>query len=405
MLKGVEYTQARDILLSLPVRPRTERLPLRGALGRVLAEDVSADFPVPPFDKSPFDGFAFRACDVPGTLEVGGESGAGTRELPPLAPGAAIRIFTGAPVPEGADAVVKFEDADAGSGRVTIASAFAPGTNVIRAGEDIGLGELAARAGSVLSPALLGVLASLGRASLRVYGKPQASIICTGTELTEPGEPRPKYGIYNSSVYSLCGYLRSMGFETRFAGAQPDDEELISSALASAMDSDADVVMMTGGASVGDYDFAMRAVERIGARTLFWKVKMKPGGALLAAERDGKLCLGLSGNPAAALMSLLVVLQPCLRRYTGARVRMEELRLPLRHALPKVSSGCRMLRGRLLVEDGRAWFLEAEGRGNGNIASFNGCDLIGVIPGGTGMLPANSSIKALRLPPDLCRWP
>lgn len=403
MLKRIDYTQARDILLSQPAAHFPEWVPLETALDRVLARNIYATLPVPSFDKSPFDGFAFRAADVPGTLAIAGEASAGVEELSPLRPGTAMRIFTGAPIPEGADAVVKAEDTETSGGKVRISRSFVPNTNIIKAGETLAPGSLVAKAGTILSPAQLGTLASQGSGSVSVYKKPRAVLINTGSEIVAPGQPCPKYSIYNSSGYSLSGYLRHMGQDVTNAGIVPDEKQRICKAVAEAMASDADIVLTTGGASVGSYDFALETAESIGAEILFWKVNVKPSGALLAAAKNGKLYLGLSGNPAAALMSLLVVIQPYLRKLTGAAVQTEELFLPLREAFSKTSSTCRMLRGHLFIEDGRAYFARHDGQTNGNIASFANCELIGIIPGSAGPLPAGTVIKVLRLPPDICR--
>ena len=148
-------------------------------------------------------------------------------------------------------------------------------------------------------------------------------------------------------------------------------------------------------------DFALRTAKSIGAETLFWKVNIKPGGALLAAAKNGKLYLALSGNPAAALMSLLVVIQPFLRKLTGAETVQEELYLPMKKEFTKTSSAGRLLCGHLQLEDGKAFFVHHEGQSNNNIGAYAGCELIGLIPGNAGALPAGSVIKVLRLPADL----
>ena len=401
MLKKIEYTQAREILLSQPVFRSAEQVGLEKALDRVLAEDLCAPMPVPNFDKSPFDGFAFRACDVPGTLEIAGESSDGTGELPPLRPKTAVRIFTGAPVPEGADAVIKAEDATVSYGKVMIDRRFAPGTNIIRTGETIQAGSLLLEEGRRLSPANLGMLASVGIARVPVYKKPRVFLANTGSELVNPGTPCPKYGIYNSSYYSLSAVLRRMRLEVTTTDILIDDREQIERTVGEAMESDADIVMTTGGASIGDYDFALRTAKRIGAETLFWKVNIKPGGALLAAAKNGKLYLALSGNPAAALMSLLVVIQPFLRKLTGAKSCLEELYLPMKKGFGKTSSDGRLLCGHLLLEDGKAFFVHHEGQSNNNLGAFAGCELIGLIPANAGPLPAGNVIQVLRLPSDL----
>lgn len=402
MLKQIEYEQARAILLEQPVQRKTETVGINDALWQILAEDVCADFPMPPFDKSPFDGFVLRAEDTPGTLPVQGESAAGCQELKPLQPGTAMRIFTGAPIPEGADVVVRIEDTEAAGDSVTIRQKFRPGTNIIRTGEDYPAGACLLKEGTRLSAAEVGILASQGINLIPVFRKPKVLFLSTGSELAMPGEKRPRYGIFNSSFYSLSAYLRCMNFEVLNGGIVVDDRKLIEKKIADGLNGDADLVITTGGASVGDYDFAVRAAEDLGMEILFWKVRVKPGGALMAARSGQKLYLALSGNPAAAMMSLLTVLQPYLRKLSGSHLDNTEAELPLLYPLPKESSAVRMLRGREVIRDGVAWFQEHEGRGNGHIASFEHCSMIGVIPADSGMLPAGAKIKVLRLPEDLC---
>ncbi len=404
MRKNITYEEAMELLAAQPAERKKRKVPIEEALWQILAEDIRAAFAMPPFDKSPFDGFAFRAQDVPGTLTIRGEAAAGCRELETLLPGCAMRIFTGAPIPEGADAVVKFEDTDVdtAAGRVTIGYPVKPDTNVIHRGEDYREGELLAEAGTRLCAAEIGVLASQGLAEVPVYRRPKALFLSTGTELSEPGEERGRYGIYNSSYYALSAYLRSMNLEVVRGGVVADDRQLIERRIREGMESDADLVITTGGASVGDYDFAVRAAEDLGMEILFWKVNMKPGGALMAARSGKKLYIALSGNPAAAMMSLLVVVQPYLRRLSGASLGNTELMLPLHNPMPKFSTAVRMLRGHEIIVDGRSWFEEHPGRGNGHMLSFTHCNLIGIVPSGSGNLERGSMIRVLRLPEDLC---
>ena len=402
MQKMITLEQATELMASQPAAPERTELPIEEALHQFLAENISAAFPVPPFDKSPFDGYAVRAEELPGTLTVCGESAAGCKELQPLKRGTAMRIFTGAPIPAGADAVVRLEEAVADGDRVTFHDAMKPDTNVIHAGEDYPKGALLLEAGTRLGPAELGVLASQGVGRIPVFRKPRVLLLSTGTELSEPGEERRKYGIFNSNYYTLSAYLRCMNFEVVRGGVVDDNLTLIERKIREGLCGDADLVITTGGASIGDYDFAVRAAEDLGMEILFWKVNVKPGGALMAARSGKKMYLALSGNPAAAVMSLLTVLQPYLRKLSGARLGNTEVELPLLNPLPKVSTATRLLRGQGAVRDGILFFEEHPGRGNGNIASFSHCSMIGIIPGGTGMLDAGTKIRVLRLPEDLC---
>ena len=343
-----------------------------------------------------------RAEDVPGELAIRGESAAGCRSLEPLLPGTAMRIFTGAPVPEGANAVSKAEDTEVKGGSVFIPTAVRPDSNIIRIGEEYPSGIPLLKAGRRIGPAEMGILASQGLAAIPVFQKPKVLFLSTGTELSLPGEERSRYGIYNSSFYSLSGYLRRMGFTVLPGGTVPDDLDLITAKIREGLQSEADLVITTGGASVGDYDFAVRAAETLGMEILFWKVNVKPGGALMAARAGGKPVFSLSGNPAAAIMSLLTVLQPGLRKLTGEKTGNEELLLPLKKDMPKFSTAVRMLRGHGTVQDGVLYFEENEGRGNGVISSYSDCSMIGIVEGGQGHLTAGTKIRVLSLPQDLC---
>lgn len=401
MMTSVEWEKALDILRQQAIAPSSETLPLGQALGRVLAADMPARISVPPFDKSPFDGYAFRAEDTPGDLRIVAEIAAGCGSLPSLEKGQAVRIFTGAPIPPGADAVAKQEDVRSEGKTLILTERAAPGANVIRAGEDLQAGAPLLQAGEVLSPGHLGLLASQGYGRISVYRRPKAVLIPTGTELSQPGEERRPYGIYNSSTAALSAVLERIGFVTTSLDIVPDEPDMILAASRKALENDADAVFTTGGASVGDYDFAVSTAEKLGLEQLFRKVKVKPGGTLLVSRMGKKLLINLSGNPAAAMMSVLAVLRPWLEEMCGIRREAEELFLPISAPMPKTCTVTRLLRGHLGFTDGRACFVEHQGRGNGNLSSFLGCDLIGVVPGGSGPLSPGTLIRVLRLPPWL----
>lgn len=395
MLDHVSPQRAADLLLSLDVHRETEAVSLYSALGRVCAETLTAAFSVPPFRKSPFDGYAIRSADSPGWLHVSRTVAAGGAADFTLGSGEAVRIFTGSPVPESADAVIKQEDVSDAGEFITVPERLTPGTNVIGVGEDYLRGAELIKAGTVLDYAQLGVLASQGYGSIPVYKRPRVSLISTGSELVEPGAKRGTYTIYNSSAAAICGWLRAQGLEAEYKGIVRDDRAAIEAKVRECLTC-SDVVITTGGASVGDYDFALDTAKAVGAESLFWKVNMKPGGAILASVKDGKLLLSLSGNPAAALMGLIVVARPYLKKLCGqSDTAPKYIRLPLKDALPKTSSVIRLLRGHLEIVDGAAMFCEHRGRGNGNLSSFEDCNLIGFIPPGDTMPAAGTIIDAL----------
>ena len=402
MLKHLSMEEAVSLLLEQPVVRKAEAVSLTASLGRVTAEDIFAAADLPPFRKSPFDGYACRAADLPGTLLVRGLSTAGVRQLPTLSPGEAVRIFTGAPLPDAADVIIKQEDVTRTGDEITVSMSAYPGMNVILRGEDVRKGVLLLPAGTRILPAHLGELAAQGIGTVKVWKRPKAVLIPTGSELCEPGADCPPYGIYNSSSPVLCAYMTRMGLDVTRCAIVPDEEAEIFTAVCDALQTDADVVFTTGGASVGDFDFSMRTAQRLGAETLFWKVRMKPGGALIVSRVGEKFLIGLSGNPAAALMGVLVVLRPLLFKLTGAQDSASWLTLPLQNDMPKKSRAVRLLRGHLAFEGSTAYFAEQEGTGNRNLMSFAGCELIGVVPSDAGPLARGDTIRALRLPPELC---
>lgn len=404
MRREIEIAEALELLLGTETKLDTETVPLSKALGRVAAETVTAAIPFPPFDRSPFDGYAFRGADTvsasadnPVTLSVRQEIPAGFVPREDVTAGTAAKILTGAPIPAGADAVVKFEDTEFTPDSVKLFSPVKPGVNIVRAGEDIAAGVCVLPAGTRIEPAAMGLLAAQGRSSALVYKRPLISVVNTGTELAELGRPLPPGMIYNSSMYTLQGYLSRMGADFRDGGVVHDDEKAIAERVRTELAA-SDMVITTGGASVGDYDCAVRAAEYAGAEILFWKIRMRPGGSLLAYTLGGKLVLALSGNPGAAVLGLLLLGMPCIRKRSGlAELMPEECVLRLASGIKKPNPRKRIVRGRMKIEDGEAWFVENVHQGGGDVSSFLDCDLLAEIPEGSPPLPAGSKVKAYRV--------
>ena len=404
MIEKTEIEKAVDMLLSLPAPVETETVPLYGALDRVLAEDRYASVAIPPFDRSPYDGYAFRGQDTasatkstPVELNISEEIPAGKLPRFEITEGMAAKILTGAPIPKGANATIKYELTKFTQAKVWISDPILPNTDIVRAGEDLKLGALIANKGTVLIAPLLGLLATQGLKDLRVYKKPRIIIINTGTELLELGEPLHPGAIYNSSCYALAGYLKKAGAEPVNGGVVEDDPDEIARRIGEALDS-ADMVVTTGGASVGDYDWIATASQRLGASILFNKVAMKPGGSIVASEKDGKLILGLSGNPGAAALGLFRIAMPYILKLCGRSDLMPDpVEVLLKQPLNKKSPNRRLLRGRLEIDNGQAFFVENPGQGNGTFSSLVNCDLIGEVPAGSPPLPAGTKIKAYRI--------
>ena len=405
MKTRIPLEEAVETLEAFTPALSAETVPLAEACGRVAAEDVSAVMDLPPFRRSPFDGYAFHACDIAGateerpvTLPILREIPAGAEVLPQLPPGYAVKILTGAAVPDGADTVMKFEDLTFTAETVTFVRPFGP-RNVIMPGEDMVKGTVLVRRGEPLTGAGLGLLAGQGIDRVRVYRRPRVALLSNGAELVEPGQPRQGSQIYNSSCHMLLQYIRDCGAQAVYEGIVGDSLDLLAARMDDAL-SRYDMVVITGGASVGDYDFCPRAAQKVGAELLFRKVKYRPGGSMFAAVRDGRLLLSLSGNPAAAAVTMLLLGRVGLYRLCGRTDRpCEWVDVALAEPLPASRHlyTDSVLRGHLELRGGRAMLVLNEGRGNGAVLSMRRCDLLGVIPAGTGDLEAGTLVRAALL--------
>jgi molybdopterin molybdotransferase len=304
-----------------------ETVALGDVLGRVLSEPVDSTRVLPPADNSAMDGYAVRAADVASASErasvwlpVAFEVPAGSLELPTLARGTAARILTGAPVPPGADSVVRQEDTERDGDRVAIRVAPELGENVRRAGEDVQRGERVLEAGTRIGAAQVGLLASLGRTVVPVYQRPRVAVLSGGDELVEPDGDVAGGRIVSSNSWSIAAQCRELGAEPIYLGIardKPDDiERRLRAGLA------ADVIVSSAGVSVGDRDFVRSVLEKLGCRLHFWGVKIKPGYPLafgrVGEDERGPLVFGLPGNPVSAMMTFEQFVRPALLRMQGA---------------------------------------------------------------------------------------
>jgi molybdopterin molybdotransferase len=314
----MSVAEARKLLVD-GVEPfeREETVALDDALGRVLARSADAAAPVPPADNSAMDGYACASADLDGDetrLPVSARIPAG-RAPDPLAPGTAARILTGAVVPEGADMVVVQERCEADGDAVRIRATAAPGSNIRRAGEELAPGQTALAAGHRLAPADLGLLATIGLAEVAVRPRPRVAIVSTGDELVEPGRPLSPGQIYNSNAVMLAGLARTLGCAAQVRERVPDTAEATERALADAV-ADADLVLTSGGVSVGDADWVRKTIERLGTLAL-WKIAVKPGKPLAFGRIGDTPIIGLPGNPVASHVGFCLFVAPVLRRMLG----------------------------------------------------------------------------------------
>jgi molybdopterin molybdotransferase len=316
----VEQAQAA-VLASVSVLP-SERMSLLEALGCVLAEPVVAGIPLPPFDNSAMDGFAVVAEDTRGAtaaaprgLTVVGDIPAGTVPGRRVGAGMAARIMTGAPVPEGADAVVMVEQSRPGAGgTVEILAPAKPGDNIRRMGDDVAARQTALPPGQVLGPSELGLAAALGCTHVVATRRPRVAIVTTGSELANPGEELKPGAIYDSNQVSIAGCVLRSGCEVARRLHAGDDEPAIEEAIRGC--ADADLIVTAGGVSVGDYDQVKAVLARLG-EVKFWRVLMKPGKPVAFGSVLGRPVFGLPGNPVSALVTFELLVAPALRKMSG----------------------------------------------------------------------------------------
>ena len=300
----------------------TERVDVLSALDRVLAEDITSSLTIPPCNNSAMDGYAVRFEDIQGAsqktaarLKILGDIPAGYTAQRPIAAGETYRIMTGAPLPEGADTVVMQEDTEAQGGIVHIFKDGARGSHIRRAGEDIKTGDIVVSAGTVLNPAHIGVLASIKKAFVTVYQRPRVAILSTGDELVDVDEELAGGKIVSSNSYSLYALVQDSGAIPLSLGIARDTREALRAKFMEGLH--ADMIISSGGVSVGDYDFVKDVLKDIGAEMKFWKVAMRPGNPLAFGIIGGKPAFGLPGNPVSVMVSFEQFVRPSIRKMSG----------------------------------------------------------------------------------------
>lgn len=390
--------EARASILAATRPLGAEDVRLGAAAGRVLAEDVAAAHDVPRFANSAMDGFAVRSGPAGRELRIVGESRAGAPFAGLVGDGEAARISTGAALPEGADAVVPVEQTrEAGgdgpsAGRVVVEAAASPGDHVRGAGEDLRASETVLRAGTRIGPAELGVGAGAGRGTLRVALRPRVAIVSTGDELMAPGEPLGPGQIHDSNALALAALAQQDGAEVVASLRAPDDRAGTVAALAEALEA-ADLVLVSGGVSVGPHDHVKPALEELGVAEHFWRVALRPGKPTWFGTRDATLVIGLPGNPVSALVTFVLFARPALAALQGAPPPRRS-RVPLAHAVDRRAERDEAVRVRL-DDEGRAHATGAQG--SHVLSSMLGADGLAIVPRGEGQLDAGTLVELERL--------
>ncbi|MGH6689759.1 MAG: molybdopterin molybdotransferase MoeA [Gammaproteobacteria bacterium] len=352
-----------------PVHP--ELVAIGDALGRVVVDDVRAPFDVPPADNSAVDGYAFASADVEGehALEVVADLPAGSVFDGVLRAGQAIRIMTGAPMPAGADTVCPQELAARTGDRVAIAPEIVKGVNVRARGEDVAAGTIVVAAGSVLRPQEIGLIASLGQRQLQVAQRPKVALLSTGDEVAEPGHPRTAGQIYDSNRFTLHGLVSQSGGEVLDLGIVPDERDVLRARLLDAA-AVADVVITSGGVSVGVYDLVKDVLGEIGGID-FWQVAMQPGRPLAVGRIGRAHFFGLPGNPVASMLTFMLFVRPALFKLAGRRrIFPETWHARAAEPMRKRTGRREFKRGILEFHDG-AWEVRTTGpQGSGILSSM-----------------------------------
>jgi len=346
--------EALEAILSRVGPLGAERVDVLASLGRTLAEAIVSRRVIPPWANSSMDGYAVRAADTGkgATLSVVGRVEAGALPARAVGRGEAMRIFTGAPLPSGTDAVVPQEDVDAADGHVTLRGAVEAAAYVRAAGEDVRAGDRVLEPGTLLTAAEIGLLATLGHGQVAVYRRPRVAILSTGNELADLGtEPGPGQ-IPNTNTYSLMAQVLEAGGDPVSLGVAPDRLEAIEERVRRARD--ADVILSSAGVSVGELDLVREALTRAGAELHLWKVSMRPGKPITFGSLAGRPFFGLPGNPVSAMVTFELFVRPALLKMSGRR-RLSRARVRARSLSPIANPGVR--RGYLRVR------LESDGEG------------------------------------------
>jgi molybdopterin molybdotransferase len=393
----ISIDEARRRVLDAAPRLDAEDVPLDAALGRVLAEDVSSAISVPPFDSSAMDGYAVTA-GPPAELEVVAESRAGHPAAVAVRGGTAVRISTGAAMPDGADAVVPVErtepvrPSDATVDGVVGVPETASGENVRYAGEDVRAGDVVLHAGTVLGPAELGVAASVGRPLLRCAVRPRAALLVTGDELTEPGEGLRAGAIYSSNRFALAAQIERAGAELVLGEHVPDTAAGTRDALARALGA-ADVVIVSGGVSVGPHDHVKQALAELGVEERFWGVRLRPGKPAWFGVGERALVYGLPGNPVSAMVTFQLFVRPALAAMQGADPSADRAEAVLDEAVPRNPRREEAVRVRLRP-DHDGWHATTTGeQGSHMLTSMLHADALAFVAAGPGEVGAGERVE------------
>lgn len=388
------------VLSSIPEIKEKERVNLFEAWGRVLSEDITASFNVPPQNNSSMDGYAVIYSDVatsgtlsPIQLEIDHEIRAGQKaEDKMLIPGHAIRIMTGAPLPEGADAVIPFEDTEEKEGIVRIKNPSEPYENIRLAGEDIKCGEIALRKGTRLDSADIGLLASMNITEVTVTRKPVVAILTTGDEIIEPGNDKPEGFIYNSNAYVLYSEIKKYGGNPHYAGIVRDDKSDVFDRIRELQKYD--VIITSGGVSMGKYDFVPGVLRELGIDLKVEKILMRPGKPVVFGTKGEKIFFGLPGNPVSVMVSFNRFVRPAILKMSGShKTEKPVIQAVTEEDLMKKPGRRYYLRGYYTIRNGEIYVKSTGPQGSGMLTSMSSANCLIIIPEEVEFIKAGEKVE------------
>ncbi|MBY5539727.1 molybdopterin molybdotransferase MoeA [Rhizobium leguminosarum] len=383
----------------------SETLPLAEAEGRVLAADLTAGLTQPPFNASAMDGYALRREDAPepgAVLKVIGMSSAGHGFEGSVGQGEAVRIFTGAPVPRGADSVLLQEDAEKIEGGIRTNFPVRQGQHVRPRGQDFAEGEAVLSAGTVLDFSRLTVAAGMNRPDVEVLRRPLIAILATGDELLPPGSTPGPSQIIASNTFGIAALARKAGADVLDLGIVPDDKAKITAAIGTARDAKVDVIVTLGGASVGDHDLVQATMIEAGMQLDFWRIAMRPGKPLMVGSFGETHVLGLPGNPVSSLVCSLLFLEPLIRRLASLPPVRREVTVAAAVTLRANDHRQDYIRAKLSKSVAGQWLAEPFGKQDSSMMKvFAAADCLVIRPPHAGELPAGAPCPVMLLRPDL----
>jgi molybdopterin molybdotransferase len=388
------FEEARQAILSQVQTLGAESAFVLDAVGRVLAADIPAPWDMPRWDNSAMDGYAVRSVDCAGSGALGlrGYLPAGSQPTEALAPGTAVKILTGAPLPAGADSIVPVEQAEERDGAVLVRDPVRAGAHVRRTGEDIRAGETVLAAGTMIGPAEVSALASFCKLSVPVIRKARVAILSTGDELVEPGQPLTPGKIYDSNRFALAAAVKQAGGEPVLLGIARDDRASLEAQLGEGLQ--ADVLVTSAGVSMGDRDLVRNVLQALSVRQVFWKVAIKPGGPTAFGMRERTPVFSLPGNPVSSLLTFEQFVRPALLKMMGHRRWLRPL-VPavLQQDVAKKAGRVVFLRVRLADRAGRLLAWPSGNQETGILKTQLLADGIAVVPADQGPLPAGATVN------------